>query len=510
MTKKKSVNKPAAPAKVEASTSVSEGTPPSNEAAAPNDELQSSEILQDAVALVAEHNKETDENKLRYVHQDQLAHKNFKLHETVEFASQARPQKALQIANFSMERGFIGLNDCALVAAVPNITTCLAQSLSLQQSLCGAELTPTTSYFPADDVGVARTLYVSQLFEYKPDAQGNLCWQAQFAHHADYKSDYPKGQVFTLPFALWKALISFYRDLRAGKLPLSFTLPPQGTPLSEPQCSEVYQRWLEYQVQHPLSNICYQVERAPKTKQPGKIGTNERFNPLHLQALGLGAGLALRAAQIYDPESYYQAPSPFAATSDLSLTAGPKLGHVNACSEQKFKRLLALNCPPLLNANTGLDQRIEEHQHYVTMNGYHRDKGAVAAVTDQVINSSLVVLERTTKSLLAPIAVPDNGDKKQFELLEHPSKGGYKPQDDCPPSVEFALGSYLQLTRQMVQLCTDNSDPQRRTHLKYALSDSIVLLVWLGQFAARLDNNSAPNAALTELNAQLLELTKRA
>ena len=190
-----------------------------------------------------------------------------------------------------------------------------------------------------------RTLYVSQLFEYKPDAQGNLCWQAQFAHHADYKSDYPKGQVFTLPFALWKALISFYRDLRAGKLPLSFTLPPQGTPLSEPQCSEVYQRWLEYQVQHPLSNICYQVERAPKTKQPGKIGTNERFNPLHLQALGLGAGLALRAAQIYDPESYYQAPSPFAATSDLNLTAGPKLGQVNACSEQKFKRLLALNCP---------------------------------------------------------------------------------------------------------------------------------------------------------------------
>ena len=195
----------------------------------------------------------------------------------------------------------------------------------------------------------------------------------------------------------------------------------------------------------------------------------------------------MRAAQIYDPESYYQAPSPFAATSDLSLTAGPKLGQVNACSEQKFKRLLALNCPPLLNANTGLDQRIEEHQHYVTMNGYHRDKGAaVAAVTDQVINSSLVVLERTTKSLLAPIAVPYNGDKKQFELLEHPSKGGHKPQDDCPQSVEFALGSYLQLTRQMVQLCTDNSDPQRRTHLKYALSDSIVLLVWLGQFAARL------------------------
>ena len=56
MTKKKNVNKPTAPAKVEASTSVSEGTPPSNEAAAPNDELQSSEILQDAVALVAEHN----------------------------------------------------------------------------------------------------------------------------------------------------------------------------------------------------------------------------------------------------------------------------------------------------------------------------------------------------------------------------------------------------------------------------------------------------------------------
>ena len=508
MTKKKNVNKPTAPAKVEASTSVSEGTPPSNEAAAPNDELQSSEILQDAVALVAEHNKETDENKLRFTHQDQIAHKNFTIHETVEFASQARPQKALQIAHFSMERGFIGLNDCALVAAATNITTCLAQSLSLQQSLCGAEFTPTTSYFPADDVGVARTLYVSQLFEYKPDAQGNLCWQAQFAHHADYKSDYPKGQVFTLPFALWKALISFYRDLRAGKLPLSFMLPPQGTPLSEPQCSEVYQRWLEYQVQHPLSNICYQVERAPKTKLPGKIGANERFHPLHLQALGLGAGLALRAAQIYDPESYYQAPSPFAATSDLSLTAGPKLGQVNACSEQKFKRLLALNCPPFLNANTGLDRRIEEHQHYATMNSYHRDNGAVAAVTDQVINSSLVVLERTTKNLLAPIAVPDNGDKKQFELLEHPSKGGYKPQDDCPPSVEFALGSYLQLTRQMVQLCTDNNVTQRSNHLKYALSDSIVLLVWLGQFAARLDNNSAPNAALTELNAQLLELTQ--
>ena len=507
MTKKKNVNKPATPAKVEASTSVSEGTPPSNEAAAPNDELQSSEILQDAVALVAEHNKETDENKLRFTHQDQIAHKNFKLHETVEFASQARPQKALQIANFSMERGFIGLNDCALVAAAPNITTCLAQSLSLQQALCGAELTPTTSYFPADDAGVDRTLYVSQLFEYKPDAKGNLCWQAQFSHHADYKSDYPKGRVFTLPVALWKALISFYSDLRAGKLPLSFTLPPQGTPLSEPQCSEVYQRWLEYQVQHPLSNICYQVERAPKTKLPGKIGTNERFNPLHLQALGLGAGLALRAAQIYDPESYYQAPSPFAATSDLSLTAGPKLGQVNACSEQKFKRLLALNCPPLLNANTSLDQRIEEHQHYVTMNGYHRDYGAVAGLTDQVINSSLVVLERTTKNLLAPIAVPDNGDKKQFELLEHPSKGGYKPQDDCPPSVEFALGSYLHLTRQMVQLCTDTNVTQRSNHLKYALSDSIVLLVWLGQFAARLDNNSAPNAALTELNAQLLELT---
>ena len=79
MTKKKNVNKPTAPAKVEASTSVSEGTPPSNEAAAPNDELQSSEILQDAVALVAEHNKETDENKLRFTHQDQIAHKNFKL-----------------------------------------------------------------------------------------------------------------------------------------------------------------------------------------------------------------------------------------------------------------------------------------------------------------------------------------------------------------------------------------------------------------------------------------------
>ena len=123
MTKKKSVNKPAAPAKVEASTSVSEGKLPSNEAAAPNDELQSSEILQDAVALVAEHNKETDENKLRYVHQDQLAHKNFTLHETVELAPQARAQKALQIANFSMERGFIGLSDCALVAAAPNITT---------------------------------------------------------------------------------------------------------------------------------------------------------------------------------------------------------------------------------------------------------------------------------------------------------------------------------------------------------------------------------------------------
>ena len=93
MTKKKNVNKPTAPAKVEASTSVSEGTPPSNEAAAPNDELQSSEILQDAVALVAEHIKETDENKLRFTHQDQIAHKNFKLHETVEFASQARPHR---------------------------------------------------------------------------------------------------------------------------------------------------------------------------------------------------------------------------------------------------------------------------------------------------------------------------------------------------------------------------------------------------------------------------------
>ena len=113
MTKKKNVNKPTAPAKVEASTSVSEGKLPSNEAAAPNDELQSSEILQDAVALVAEHNKETDENKLRYVHQDQLAHKNFTLHETVELAPQARAQKALQIAHFSMERGFIGLSDCA-------------------------------------------------------------------------------------------------------------------------------------------------------------------------------------------------------------------------------------------------------------------------------------------------------------------------------------------------------------------------------------------------------------
>ena len=185
MTKKKSANKPTAPAKVEASTSVSEGKLPSNEAVAPNDELQSSEILQDAVALVAEHNKETDENKLRYAHQDQIAHANFELHETVEFASQARPQKALQIANFSMERGFIGLSDCALIAAAPNITTCLAQSLSLQQALCGAELTPTTSYFPADTAGVGRTLYVSQLFEYKPDAQGNLRWQAQFAHHAD-------------------------------------------------------------------------------------------------------------------------------------------------------------------------------------------------------------------------------------------------------------------------------------------------------------------------------------
>ena len=146
MTKKKSVNKPAVPAKVEASTSVSEGTPPSNEAAAPNDELQSSEILQDAVALVAEHNKETDENKLRFTHQDQIAHANFELDEgNVELTPQARPQKALQIANFSMERGFIGLSDYALVAAAPNITTCLAQSLSLQQTLCGAELTPTTS-----------------------------------------------------------------------------------------------------------------------------------------------------------------------------------------------------------------------------------------------------------------------------------------------------------------------------------------------------------------------------
>ena len=68
MAKKKNANKAAKPAKVDASTSVSADKAPSNEAIAPDDELQSSEILLDAVALVAEHNEETDEDKLRYTH----------------------------------------------------------------------------------------------------------------------------------------------------------------------------------------------------------------------------------------------------------------------------------------------------------------------------------------------------------------------------------------------------------------------------------------------------------
>ena len=511
MAKKKNANKAAKPAKVDASTSVSADKAPSNEAIAPDDELQSSEILLDAVALVAEHNEETDEDKLRYTHQDQIAHANFELDkDNVKLAPQACAQKALQIANFSMERGFIGLSDVALVAAAQTVTTCQAQSLSLQQqSACSAELTPIPSYFPVDVAGIGSSMVVSQLFEYKPDAKGNRCWQAQISYHDKLKTDFKKGGlVFALPLALWQLLISFYDNLRAGLLPLSFTLPPQGTLLSETQCAEVYQRWLEYQAQQPISNVCYQVERAPKSKSLRSIGANERFNPLHLQAMGPGAGLALRAAQIYDPESYYQEPSPFGATTDLALADGPKLGQVKAYSEHKLKCLLALNCPPHLFPGTGIKGRLEERHHFVTMHGYHNDKGAIAAVTDQVIDCSQVMLKRTTKSLLAPITAPDSGSKKQFELLGHPSKGGYKPHDDCPPSVELILGSYLQLTRTMVQLYTDDKAEQRRTRLKYALADSIVLLVWLGQLAARLDNNSAPNAAITALNAQLSELVQ--